>query len=90
MYTIAFDMITVVHQYSDIETRISLQKIFKNLIKFRFRKVKSELEIKFKYVRYIHFFKSLKETVRQWCIHIPFGTKEYVIFSQVHSDKAEH
>lgn len=65
---ICLDMIPIVHHYSDIENRVILQRIFRDSIKFKYKKLTTNFQIKFKEILYKQYF---TKKIRQWLIIIP-------------------
>lgn len=71
---ICFDLIPIIHNYSDIENRVMLQRIFKDSVKFTYKKLNSDFQITLTRIHYDQYHNFTKRTTfRQWIINIPIG-----------------
>lgn len=89
------DILLHIHRYSDLETRIQLQRIFKH-IRFYYPKVKKPLSLKYKpkIIQYSQLWVSKNESSREWKILLFFNTTNlplyyYILYYSEFKDRAK-
>jgi hypothetical protein len=83
---ICVDLIPIIHQYSTINTRIMLQRIFKNSVTFTYKKLNSNFRINFEKIDYDHQYHN-NYSRHTWFIFIPLAN--ICIYYQLEANKDE-
>jgi hypothetical protein len=81
------DIIYTIHRYCDLETRITLQTIFKN-IKFNYPRVTSyNIDIKLQKVHHQH---DTEKEIKSWYISIPCGWRRFQEMGFFHAKAVDY